>query len=84
MHEKTCVIPIFKRRFSWQWQWRSQYVEKVTHIKGRLLKQAVIFFSCVPFFKMGTSLFAPKGNEFFPLRAVLRYGKSLTTFGDLP
>ena len=30
-------------------------VEKLTHIKGRLLDQAVILFNCIPF-QMGTSL----------------------------
>ena len=30
-------------------QWRSQNVEKVTHIKGRLLGQAMVLFYCVPF-----------------------------------
>ena len=28
---------------------RSQNAEKVTHIKGRLLGQAVILFNCAPF-----------------------------------
>ena len=37
-------------------------------IKGRLLDQAMILFICIPF-QMGTSL-APRGSEFFPLRAV--------------
>ena len=35
--------------------WRSQNVEKVMHIKGRLLDQAMILFNCFPF-QMGTSL----------------------------
>ena len=30
-------------------QWRNQYAQKVTHIKGRLLDQAMILFNCVPF-----------------------------------
>ena len=30
-------------------QWGSQNAEKVTHIKGKLLDQAVILFNCVPF-----------------------------------
>ena len=54
-------------------QWRSQNAEKVTHIKGRLLDQAVILFNCVPFQKGNFSQrkeFAPRGSEFFPLRAV--------------
>ena len=29
--------------------WRSQNAEKVTHIKERLLDQALILFNCVPF-----------------------------------
>ena len=36
-------------------QWHSQNTEKVTHIKGRLLEQAVIPFNCAPF-QNGTSL----------------------------
>ena len=36
-------------------QGRSQNAEKVTHIKGRLLSQAMILFNCFPF-QMGTSL----------------------------
>ena len=35
-------------------QWRSQNAEKVKHIQGRLLKQAVILTNCV-LFKLGTS-----------------------------
>ena len=30
-------------------QWRSQNAEKVTHIKGRLLYQAMILYNYVPF-----------------------------------
>ena len=30
-------------------QWRRQIAEKVTHIKGRLLYQAVILYNYVPF-----------------------------------
>ena len=36
-------------------QQRSQNAEKVTHIKGILLYQAVILFNCVPL-QIGTSL----------------------------
>ena len=32
-------------------QWRSQNTEKVTHIKGRLLDQALSLFNCDPFSK---------------------------------
>ena len=31
------------------WQWRSQNAEKVTHIKGRLLYQAMILYNYVTF-----------------------------------
>ena len=53
-------------------QWCSQSAEKVTHIKGRLLYQAVSLYNYVPF-QIGTSLKgqnAPIGSKFFPLRAV--------------
>ena len=29
-------------------QWHSQNAEKIMHIKGRLLDQAMILFNCVP------------------------------------
>ena len=32
-----------------KYQWRSQNVEKVTHIKGRLMDQAVVLFNCALF-----------------------------------
>ena len=55
-------------------QRRSQNAEKVTHIKERLLDQAINLFNCIPF-EMGTSLNgknllpegANSGSEFFPL-----------------
>ena len=47
-------------------QWLSQNAEKLTHIKGRLLGQAVLLFNW-SLFEMGTS---PRGSEFFSLRAV--------------
>ena len=43
-------------------QWRGQNTEKVLHIKGRLLNQAVIIFNSLPF-QMGTSL---KGKNLLP------------------
>ena len=54
-------------------QWRSQDAEEVTHIKGRLLDQAVILYNCVSFQNGNFSSrkeFAPRGGEFFILRAV--------------
>ena len=50
-----------------------QNAEKVTQIKGRLLDQAMILFNYVPFQNENFSQrkeFAPRGSEFFPLRAV--------------
>ena len=47
--------------------------EKVSHIKGRLLEQAVVLFNCVPFKDrnfLKRKEFAPRGSEFIPLRAV--------------
>ena len=54
-------------------QWRSKNSEKITHIKGRQLEQAVTLFNCAPFQNRNFSWrkeFAPRGSEFFPLRAV--------------
>ena len=64
------------------YEWLSQNAENVTHIKRRLLDQAVILFNCVAFQNGNFSErkeFAPRGNKFFPLRAVpyKGYGKSL-------
>ena len=53
-------------QFYWQYiylnQWRSQNTEKVTHIKGRLLEQAVILL-IAHLFIIGTSL---KGKNLLP------------------
>ena len=57
-------------------QWCSQNAEKVMHIKGRLLEQAVIFISCVLFHIRGTSL---KGKKFLMVWKI-----TFTTLGDLP
>ena len=54
-------------------QWRRQNAAKVTHVKGRLLDQAVMLFNCVPFRNGNFSErkeFASRGSEFFPLRAI--------------
>ena len=49
-------------------QWRSQNAEKVTHIKGRLLYQAVILYKYVPFqngnFSEGKNLLPEGANSF--------------------
>ena len=52
----------FDKWKSYQCQWRSLNAEKSTHIKGRLLDQAMVFFNCVPF-QMETSL---KGKNLLP------------------
>ena len=50
-------------------QWRSQNAENVTHIKGKLLDQAVILF-ILSLYKMETSLkgknLLTEGANFFP------------------
>ena len=64
-------------------QWRSQNAEKFTHIKGRLLDQAVIVFKCVTFHNGNFS----ERKEFAPscLREVPYAWKlTFTTLGDLP
>ena len=54
--------------FLFSYQWRSQDAEKVTHITGRLLDQAVILFNRVPFQNRNFSLrkgFDPEGANSF-------------------
>ena len=54
-------------------QWRSQNAAKVTHVKERLLDQAVILLNCAPFHNgnfPGRKEFAPRRSEFLSLRAV--------------
>ena len=60
----------------------SQNASKVTHIKGTLLDQAVILFNCGPFQNGNFSLkkeFAPRGSEFFLVRAV-PYGMEINFY----
>ena len=54
-------------------QWRSQNAEKVAYIRDRQLYQAVIVYSNVPLKNVNCSKrkeIAPRGSEFFSLRAV--------------
>ena len=51
----------------------SQNAENSTHIKGRLLYQAMILYNYVPLQNgifSSRKEFSPRGSEFFPLRAV--------------
>ena len=69
-------------------QWRSQNAENSTHIKERLLDQAVILL-IVPLFIMGTSLkgenLLPQGaNSFLLEQFRLVWRITFTTLGDLP
>ena len=48
-------------------RWRVQTAEKVRHIKGRLLNQAVILFDC-PFFKWERIQFLIVWNHFYHIR----------------
>ena len=61
------LILIFALALDYTSQRRSQSAEKVMHIKGRLLDQAMILFNCVPF-QMGTSLKGKnlKGKNLLP------------------
>ena len=45
----TTLITVYVSCSCLSLQWRSQNAEKVTHIKGILLDQAVLLFKCVPF-----------------------------------
>ena len=44
-HDQCCKTKLM----TYKLQWQSQNAEKVTHIKGKLLDQAVILFICLPF-----------------------------------
>ena len=71
-----------------QYQWRSQNAEKVTHIKWRLLDQAVVLFNwffCSKWELLLKERIAPRESEFLHFRAVL-YNMEITftTLGDLP
>ena len=71
-------------KFYWQYiylnQWRSKNAEKVTHIKGRLLEQAVILL-IVSLFIIGTSLKGEKCSHREQILSIKSssywYGKSL-------
>ena len=60
--ELAHFFPIKKQENLHHLQWHSQNAEKVTHIKGRLLYQAMVLYNYVPF-QFGTSL---KGKNSFP------------------
>ena len=69
-------------------QWRSQNAEKVTHIKGRLLDQAVNT-SIVSLLLMGTSLkgknlLSAGANSFLQEQLLMAWKITFTTLGDLP
>ena len=65
-----------------------QNAEKVSHIKGRLLDQAMIIFNCIPF-QMGTSLKGknslPEGaNSFLYEQYLIVWKFTFITLSDLP
>ena len=71
-----------------RWQRRSQNAEKVTHIKGRLLDQAMILFNCVPF-QMGPSLkgknlLSEGANSFLYEQVPIVWKITFITISDLP
>ena len=64
-------------------QWRSQNAEKVTHIEGRLLDQAVILFNCVPFWNGN---FCIRERICFEAERILSFKQwkiTFTTLGDI-
>ena len=70
------------------YQWRSQNAEKVTHVKGGLLDQAMSVFNCVPF-KMGTSLkrknlLPERANYFLYEQFFIVWKITFITLSDLP
>ena len=100
-HEKPadldlCTNSVFLRRINpslagkglKMYQQRSQDTEKVMHIKGRLLDQAMILFNCLPF-QMKTSLkgknLLPEGaNSFLYEQFLIAYKITFITLIDLP
>ena len=92
--EEFIGIQIVKICFGAQWihrlhQWRSGFNEKVMHIKGRLLDQAMT--STAFLFKMGTSLkdknLLPEGANSFLYEKFLIVWKItfiIITLSDLP
>ena len=73
---------------SWYNQWRSQNAEKIMHIKGRLLYQALILYNYVPF-QIGTSLkeknlLQEGANSFLYEQILIVWKITYITFSDLP
>ena len=68
------LVPYHSLISSYTRQWGSQKAKKVTHIKGRLLDQAVILSYGVPFQNGNLELrgknLLPEGANSFVLRAV--------------
>ena len=61
--------------------------DKVTHIKGRLLDQAVILFNCIPFQNGNFSEskeFAPGAILSLKEQFLMVWKITFTTLGDLP
>ena len=69
-------------------QWRTQNAKKVTHIKGRLLDQAMILFNCIPFingkFSKGENLLAEGANSFLYEQFLIVWKITFITLNDLP
>ena len=69
-------------------QWRSQNAEKVTHLKERLLDQAMILFNGVPFQMRtslkGNNLLLEGANSFLYEQFLIVWEITFITFSDLP
>ena len=70
------------------YQGHSQNAEKVTHVKGRLLDQAVVLFNCGPFQNRtslkGMNLLPEGANSFLKEQFLMVWKITFTTVGDLP
>ena len=77
-----------KAAFHTSQQQCSQNAKRITHIKGRLLDQAMILFNYVPF-QMGTShkgknLLQEGGNSFLYEQFLIVWNITFITLSDLP
>ena len=84
----VCIITFMDSMVLMLIQRRGQNADKVTHIKGRPLDQAMILFNCIPF-QIGTSLkgqnLLPEGaNSFLYEQFLIVWKITYNTPSDLP
>ena len=80
-------VIFFAKEKPWPKQWRIQNAEIVTHIKGRLLYQAMILYSYVPFqnenFSQGKNLLSEGTNSFLLEQFLIVWKITDITLSDL-